>query len=113
MSIIDLCYATFHLATQTAAPTLPGFQVIKRCVQYLASHPHKPIFYPSNYYDGSNVIRLIWSRNQVEEYTTQNFWNAIKMLITLEFSKEYGQFQVLYILYLAFLTSGKYRFDQL
>ena len=53
------------------APTLPGFQGIKRCVQYLASHPHKPIFYPSNSYDGSNVIRLTWSGNQVEDHTTQ------------------------------------------
>ena len=47
MSRIDLCYATYRLATQTVAPTLPEFQGIKRCVQYLASHPHKPIFYPS------------------------------------------------------------------
>ena len=46
MSIIDLCYATFCLDTQTVAPTLPGFQGIKRCVQYLDSHPHKPLFDP-------------------------------------------------------------------
>ena len=60
MSIIELFYATCYLATQTVAPTLPGFQGIKQCVQYMASHPHKPIFYLSNYYDGSNVIRLIY-----------------------------------------------------
>ena len=58
MSIIDLFCATCRLENQNVAPTLPGFQVIKRCVQYLASHPHKTIFYPSNSYDGSNVIRL-------------------------------------------------------
>ena len=58
--------------TQTMATTLPGFQSIKRSVKYLASHPHKPIFYPSNSYDGSNVIRLTWNRNQVEDHTTQN-----------------------------------------
>ena len=61
MSRIDLFYATCRLATQTVAPTLPGFQGIKQCVQYLYSHPHKPIFYPSNSYDGSNFIRLTWS----------------------------------------------------
>ena len=72
MSRIDLCYATFRLATQTVAPTLPGFQVIKRCVQYMDIHPHKPIFYPSHSYDGSNVVRLSWSGNQVEDHTTQN-----------------------------------------
>ena len=69
---IDLCYATCSLATQTVATTLPVFQGIKICVQYMASHPHKPIFYPSNYYDGSNFIRLTWSGNQVEYHTTQN-----------------------------------------
>ena len=42
MSIIDLCYATFFIANHTVAPNLPDFQGIKRCAQYLASHPHKP-----------------------------------------------------------------------
>ena len=58
LSRIDTCYAICHLATQAVAPTLPGFQGIKCCVKYLDSHPHKPIFYPSNYHDGSNVIIL-------------------------------------------------------
>ena len=44
MSRIDICYTTCRLATQTVAPTLTDFQGIKRCVQYLASHPHNPIF---------------------------------------------------------------------
>ena len=43
MSRIEFFYSTFHLYTQTVAPTLPGFQGIKRCVQYLASHQHKSI----------------------------------------------------------------------
>ena len=52
--------------------TLPDFQGIKLCVQYLVSHPHKPIFYIFNYYYGSNIIRLTWNRNQVEDHKTQN-----------------------------------------
>ena len=72
MSIIDISYVTCRLTNQTVASTLPGFQGINRCIQYLASHPHKLIFYPSNYYDGSNVIILTWSGNQVEDYTTYN-----------------------------------------
>ena len=72
MSIIDICYATCDIATQTVAPTIPVFQVIKRYVQYQYSHPHKTIFYPYNYYDGSNFIRLTWSGNQVEDHTTHN-----------------------------------------
>ena len=69
---LDFFYETYRLSTQTVAPALPGFQGINRYVQYMASHPHKPIFYPSNYYDGSNIIRLTWIGNQVEDYTTQN-----------------------------------------
>ena len=69
---IELFYATCRIATQIVAPNIPGFQVIKQCVQYLASHPHKPIFYPSNYYDGSNIIRLTLSGNQSEDHTTHN-----------------------------------------
>ena len=69
---IDICYATWSLEIQNVAPTLPGFQSIKHCVQYLASHPYKPTFYPSTYYDVLNVIRLTRSGNKVEYYTTQN-----------------------------------------
>ena len=55
---IEIFYTVCHLGTQTVAPTLTGFQGIKRCIQYTDSHLHKPIFYPYNYYDGSNIIRL-------------------------------------------------------
>ena len=40
MSRMDICYTSCHISTQTVAPTLPG----KRCIQYLDSHSHKPIF---------------------------------------------------------------------
>ena len=39
----------------------------------MASHPHKPIFYPSNFYDGSNTTRLTWIGNQFENHTTQHY----------------------------------------
>ena len=86
MSIVDIFYATCHIATQTVALHLPGFQVINLYVQYLAGHPHKPIFYPSNSYDGSNIIILIWGGNQAEDYTTHIFYYAIKIRIMLELS---------------------------
>ena len=73
MNRIGLWYATYHLSIQNVAPTLPSLQDIKRCVQYLSSQPHIPIFYPSNYYDESNVIRLTCSGNQFEDNTTQNY----------------------------------------
>ena len=72
ISLISICDATCCLETQTMSPTLPGFQGIKCCVQYLDSQPHKPILYLSNYYDGSNVISLIYIWNKVEDYTTHN-----------------------------------------
>ena len=69
---IYICYIPCHLLTQTVTPTITSFQGIKICAQYLASYPHKPIFHPSNYYDVSNAIRLTWSVNQVEDYTSHN-----------------------------------------
>ena len=67
MIIVDICYTSCCLAIKTVEPNLPGFQGLKQCIQYLNSHPQKPIFYPYNYYDGSNVIRLTWISNQVKE----------------------------------------------
>ena len=65
-------YSTFRLAKQTLEPTLNDLQYIKRCIQYMDIHPHKNICYPSNSYDGSNVIILTWSGNQVKYCQTQN-----------------------------------------
>ena len=73
ISRIGIFYSACSLATQNVAPTLPGFQGIKLCVQYLDIHRHKPMFYSSNTYYGSNAIRLTWSGNQVEYHTTHNF----------------------------------------
>ena len=58
MSRIDILNTACHLGTQNVAPNLPGFQGIKRCIQYMASHPQKPIAYPYNSYYVSNFIRL-------------------------------------------------------
>ena len=52
ISRIDIFNSACCLATQSVAPYLHFSQGIKRCVQYMVIHPHKPIFYPSNYYDG-------------------------------------------------------------
>ena len=44
MSIIDICYTAFRPENQSVAPTIPGFQGIKLCIQYLTSQPHKTTF---------------------------------------------------------------------
>ena len=54
------------------AVTLAGFRGIKRFIRYLASHPHKEIFYFSNSYDDSNIIIFTCSGGKVEEYRIQN-----------------------------------------
>ena len=40
-------------------------------------------------------------------------YNATNMRIVLELSTEYGQFKVLFILYLEFLYAENYRFNQM
>ena len=66
MRIIEICYTACRLVTQTVAPTLPVLQGLNICIKYLDSHPHKLIFYPFNYYDGSNVTGITWIGNQLE-----------------------------------------------
>ena len=84
MNRIDIGYTALCTGNQTVAPTIPGLQGLKFCIQYLPNNPHKPIFYPSNYYDGSNVIRLTWNGNQFEDHTTNNFLNSTKTWIMLK-----------------------------
>ena len=66
IGILKIYYTACNIAIETVAHTIPGFQGIKCHVQYLAINPHKTILYPSNYYDGSNVIIITWSGNPVE-----------------------------------------------
>ena len=73
MGRIGICYIACCPGNQNVAPNVTGYQVLKRGIKYLDSHPHKTMFYPSDYYDDSNAIRLTWSGNQVEERTTQHF----------------------------------------
>ena len=58
--------------TKTMAPTLPGFKGLKKCIQFIDTHPRNPILHPSNYYFWSNIIRLTWIGCQVEDYITHN-----------------------------------------
>ena len=66
MSRIEICYSSCRLETQTMSPTLPSFQGLNRCIQYMYSHTLKPILYPYNYYYITNFIILIWSGNKLE-----------------------------------------------
>ena len=72
MSRIKNFYTAFLLVNQTVLPNIPGLQDLKHCIQYLASNPNEPIFYPNNYDDVSYFIRLTCSGNQFGDYTTHN-----------------------------------------
>ena len=113
MIIIEIYYTYCRLETQTVSPIITGFQGIKRFIKYLDSNPHKPIFYPSNSYNGSNVIRLTWSGNKVKYYTPQNCLECHQDADHVRISTEDGQFQVLFIISLVLLYAEKYRFNQI
>ena len=107
---IDICYTAWRLSNKTVAPNLSGFQGLKHCIQYLASHPHKTIFYHYNSYDDLNVIRLTQSGNQVEEYTTQNCLKWHQYEDHAKTLNRKWSFLLLFILSLLLLFPGNYRF---
>ena len=45
MTRIDIFYTACRLVTQNMEPTIPGFQGLKLCIQYLVSCPNKPIYF--------------------------------------------------------------------
>ena len=105
MSTDGIYYATCRLATHTVAPTITGFQGIKCCVQYLARHPYKPIFI---------LIILMMDQISSDLYgvgimlnTTPHIivYVSINIGIMLESSTSDGQFEVLFILCLVFLSA--------
>ena len=49
-----------------------GFKVSKTFMEIIATYIHKPIFYPQNYHDDYNIIRIAWSEEQVDYYITHN-----------------------------------------
>ena len=101
------------MGTQTLAPTLTGFQGINSCIQYLSIHPHKHMFYPSNYYYGSNLIRLTWSGTEVEYYKTHNcleFHQGVDHARILNRRRSVSE---IIILFLVLQSFGKYRLKHL
>ena len=90
MSIIFICYTTCSLSTQTVAPTLPGFQGIKPCFQYLASHPYKPMFISLFLVMAQISSDLHVVGIKLKTAQPRIMYNAINLQIMLEFSTEEG-----------------------
>ena len=80
------------------ATTIPGIQDIKQCVQYLDSHPHKPIFISliNMMAQISSDLHGVGIKLNITQHIIFN--NTIRKWIILKFSTEDSQFRILYIL---------------
>ena len=101
-------YTACRMGNESVAPTIPGFQGIKRCIQYLASHPHKSIFYTLDDYDDSNVIILTWIRNKLADYRTHNCLECHQYADHVRILNIDVSFKALFILFLELHSTGKY-----
>ena len=108
---IDICYKYCRLWNQNVAPTLPVFQDIKKCIQYLARHTHKLIFNPYNYYDGLNVTQLTWNENQVEDYMNQNSFEYHQNADHVKIINRRWSFRELFILLLGLKSTRNYIYN--
>ena len=104
---MDICYIAFRLGNQTMALIIPGFQGLKLCIQYLASHTRKFIF-----------IAIIIITDQISSdlhevglklnITQPIFvYNSTNMQIIPQLLTEDGQFCGLFILFLELGYAGK------
>jgi hypothetical protein len=69
---IDLIFAMCRLGKYVSAPTTASFQGLHRICRYLATKPHRPLFYPSNPSSGTNVVVFSWSPSDVEKRSFSN-----------------------------------------
>ena len=65
----DLMYAMCRLGKYMAAPTAAAFAGLRRICRYLATTPHRPIFYRSSPISETNVVVFDWSSNDTEKKT--------------------------------------------
>ena len=68
---VEICYTACNLGNHMWCLLFLYINISKDVLNSLIVTPTN-LFYPFNSYGGSNVIRLTWSVNQVEDYTTQN-----------------------------------------
>jgi hypothetical protein len=61
-----------RLGKYVSAPTTASFQGLHRICRYLATKPHRPLFYPSNPSNGSNVVVFTWSPTDTERKSFSN-----------------------------------------
>ena len=69
---LDLMYAMCRLGKYTAAPTSAAFVGLRRICRYLATKPHRPLYYPANPTHGTNMITFAFGPNDTKTIEMSN-----------------------------------------
>ena len=69
---LDLMFAMCRLGKYTAAPTAAAFAGLRRICRYLATKPHRPLYYPANPTHGTNIIAFEFGPNEKETLKLSN-----------------------------------------
>ena len=71
-SRLDIGYATTRLSQYTHAPNAAAFAGLYRILRYLATHPHRPIFYPRRPVTDVHELRFEYDAPSFESITLPN-----------------------------------------
>ena len=70
---LDINYAVTRLASFTRNPNKPAFLALEHLMQYLHSHLHEPIFYPSTFQQDLQKITYQFSPKQSATYELSSY----------------------------------------
>ena len=65
-------YAMCRLGKHIAAPTAAAFAGLRRICRYLATKPHRPLYYPANPTHGTNIIAFEFGPDAKEKMKMSN-----------------------------------------
>jgi hypothetical protein len=71
-SRLDIGYATQRLSSYTHAPNAAAFAGHYKILRYLATHPHRPIFFPRLPMTGSQEIRVDYDPPKIDSIELPN-----------------------------------------
>ena len=69
---IDIMFAMCHLGKFTGAPTAAAFAGLRRICRYIATKPHRPLYYPANPSERTNIISFEFGPDEKETITMSN-----------------------------------------
>ena len=68
----DIMYAMCRRGRYIASPTAASFSGLKRICRYLATKPHRPLFFPSQALSSKNIVVFQWSPKETEREEFNN-----------------------------------------